>query len=76
MALAQFIAPFEVLPYHDDAAQSYGVIRAELEKLGTPIGALDTLIAAHTLSLHCILITNNIKEFIRVPNLQVENWVK
>ena len=76
MALMQFIAPLAVLPYGDDAAQYYGDLRVHLEKQGTPIGSLDMLIAAHALSTACTLITNNEKEFIRIPNLKIENWVK
>jgi tRNA(fMet)-specific endonuclease VapC len=53
IALAQFIAPIEILPYGDDAAQYYGTLRTHLEKQGTPIGSLDMLIAAHALSTDC-----------------------
>jgi tRNA(fMet)-specific endonuclease VapC len=74
--LAQFIAPLEILPYGDDAAQHYGKLRTHLEKQGTTIGSLDMLIAAHALSIGCTLVTNNVKEFVRIPNLKVENWVK
>ena len=76
MALTQFIAPLELLPYDDEAAQYYGDLRAHLEKMGTPIGSLDMLIAAHALSIDCTLVTNNVKEFIRIPNLKIDNWVK
>jgi len=76
MALTQFIAPLEILPYGDDAAQYYGDIRVHLEKQRTPIGSLDMLIAAHALSAACTLITNNEKKFIRIPNLKIENWIK
>ncbi|MCB2146524.1 MAG: type II toxin-antitoxin system VapC family toxin [Deltaproteobacteria bacterium] len=75
MALAQFIAPLEILPYPDDAAHYYGDLRTRLEKMGTPIGSLDLLIAAHALSVGCRLVTNNEKEFARIPNLKIENWV-
>jgi tRNA(fMet)-specific endonuclease VapC len=75
MALAQFIAPLEILPYGDDAAQYYGTLRTHLEKQGTPIGSLDMLIAAHALSANCTLVTNNEKEFVRIPKLKIENWV-
>jgi len=75
-ALAQFLAPLEISSYGDEAAQQYGRLRALLEKQGTPIGSLDMLIAAHVLSIDCILITNNEKEFNRVPNLKIDNWVK
>jgi len=76
MALTQFIAPLEILPYGDEAAQYYGDLRAHLEKQGTPIGSLDMLIAAHALSLACTLITNSEREFIRIPNLIIDSWAK
>ena len=76
VALAQFIAPLVILPYGDEAAQYYGELRAYLEKQGTPIGSLDMLIAAHALSIACTIVTNNEKEFIRIPNLKIDNWVK
>jgi tRNA(fMet)-specific endonuclease VapC len=76
IALAQFVAPFEILPYDDEAAQYYGVLRAHLEIKGMTIGALDMLIAAHALSNACTLVTNNEREFNRVPNLIIDNWLK
>jgi len=74
LALAQFLAPLEILPYDDRAAAHYGPVRAQLEKLGTPIGPLDMLIAAHALAVEAILVTNNVREFSRVAGLVVENW--
>jgi tRNA(fMet)-specific endonuclease VapC len=74
IALAQFLAPLEIWPYGDEAAHCYGGLRAHLEKKGTPIGSLDMLIAAHALCVPCILITNNTREFHRVPGLKIENW--
>jgi tRNA(fMet)-specific endonuclease VapC len=76
MALAKFLAPLQVAPYDDLAAQEYGRVRAYLEEQGTPIGSMDMLIAAHALSLGCTLITNNEGEFQRVPRLRVRNWAK
>jgi tRNA(fMet)-specific endonuclease VapC len=76
LALTQFIAPLEILPYGDEAAQYYGDIRAHLEKQGALIGSLDMLIAAHALSIPCTLVINNEKEFIRIPNLKIVNWAK
>ena len=76
LALAQFMAPIEIYDYDDVAAQHYGKIHAHLERQGTPIGSLDMLIAAHALSIDCVLITNNESEFRRVSNLKIENWVK
>jgi tRNA(fMet)-specific endonuclease VapC len=74
-ALDEFLSPFEILPFDDRAAEAYGRIRTVLERKGTPIGSLDMLIAAHALSLGVTLVTNNAKEFKRVPHLQVANWV-
>lgn len=76
MALTGFLAPIEVLPYDDRAALRYGPLRAHLERKGTPIGSLDLLIAAHALSMECVLVTSNESEFKRVPGLKVENWTK
>ncbi len=76
LALIQFVVPLEILPYNDLAAREYGVVRSFLEKQGTPLGSLDTLIAAHALALDCTLVTNNEKEFTRVPGLRTANWVK
>lgn len=75
-ALTQFTAPLDILSYDDEAAQYYGELRVYLEKQGMPIGTLDMLIAAHALSTNCVLVTNNEKEFTRVPKLKIENWVK
>ena len=74
MALAQFLAPLEVQPFDDSAAASYGPVRALLASQGTPIGPMDTLIASHALALGSILVTNNVSEYSRVPELVVENW--
>lgn len=74
IALQQFITPLEIYDFDFQASIIYGGIRAGLEKQGTPIGSLDFLIAAHALSRNMILVTNNTKEFNRVPNLIVENW--
>ena len=74
-ALEQFLLPLTIVDFDAGAAKMYGKVRAILEKQGTPIGSLDTLIAAHALSLQITLITNNVREFSRVPNLKLENWV-
>ena len=76
LALAEFMAPLEILPFDDAAAGQYGEIRARLEKLGTPIGAMDLLIAAHALSRQLVLVTNNEREFRRISGLKVMNWVQ
>lgn len=74
-ALALFLAPLEILPFDASAIWHYGDLRATLERRGEPIGALDTMIAAHALASNTILVTNNIREFDRVPGLRLENWV-
>lgn len=76
IALAHFCAPLEICPFDQEAGSSYGAIRTELERAGTPIGPLDTLIAAHAMALDVAVVTNNEREFRRVPGLRVENWVK
>ena len=68
--------PPEIVDFDFAAAQQYGVVRANLEKIGKPIGAYDLMIAAHALSLDLVLVTNNEQEFQRIPDLIVENWVK
>ena len=74
--IEEFLSPLEILPYDEIAASIYGDIRLQLEKRGEPIGPLDLLIAAHALSRNLVLLSNNEKEFKRVKNLKVENWVK
>jgi tRNA(fMet)-specific endonuclease VapC len=69
-----FLRPFQIAPYDHAAARVYGRIRATLERKGEPIGREDLLIAAHALANNGILVTNNEREFLRVPDLQVENW--
>jgi tRNA(fMet)-specific endonuclease VapC len=75
-ALDMFLAPLEILPFDADAGRMYGSVRANLELKGHPIGALDTMIAAHALSIGAVLVTNNTREFERVDGLLLENWVK
>ena len=70
-----FCSRLQVLPYTPKAAQHYGSVRASLEAIGQPIGVNDLHIAAHARSEGLVLVTNNIKEFAKVPALQIENWV-
>ena len=70
----EFASRLTVLPWN--AARAYGDLRAALEALGTPIGNMDTLIAAHALTLGATLVTNNAKHFSRVTGLRLENWVE
>lgn len=75
-ALYEFMLPLEFAAFDEQATVAHGVLRAALEKQGTPIGPLDTMIAAHALSLGVILVTNNTREFKRVPKLTVVDWIK
>ena len=73
-ALEMFLAPLEVLPFDDSVIWHYADLRAALERRGEPIGALDTMIAAHALASNTTLVTNNTREFSRVSGLRLENW--
>ena len=73
-ALDEFIIPLEVVSFDEQAAYVYGNIRASLEKVGTPIGSMDMLIAAHAVSLGIPLVTYNIREFTRISDLTVLDW--
>ncbi len=75
-ALVRFLAPLDILHFDHNAAIAYGQVRAHLERKGRPIGALDTLIGAHALSAGATLVTNNVREFRRLPGLKVENWAR
>lgn len=73
-SLGTFLLPVSVYDFDAEATSVYGRIRVELERRGTPIGPLDTLIAAHALSLGATLVTTNTHELERVPELKVEHW--
>lgn len=73
-ALEMFLAPMQILPFDSQCLWFYADLRASLEKQGLSIGPMDSLIAAHALSIDGTLVTNNIKEFMRVPKLKLENW--
>ncbi len=76
IALMKLFIPFEVVAFDSKAAVVFGSITADLEKKGMKIGSYDSLIAAHALSNNYSLVTNNTKEFTRVHELKVENWVQ
>ena len=69
-----FLRPLEIAPFTSEDAFSYARVRAHLERAGTPIGPLDTLIAAQAVARKLVLVTNNEREFGRVPGLRLENW--
>ena len=74
--LEQVLSAIEILPLTSPADRLYGDIRANLERVGKPIGGNDLLIAAHALASDCILVTDNEREFSRVEGLVVENWLR
>jgi tRNA(fMet)-specific endonuclease VapC len=71
----RFLEPFEIISFDDDCSIIYSKIRATLELKGTVIGPNDYIIAATTLAKNGILVTNNTKEFDRIKNLKLENWI-
>lgn len=75
LALAKFLAPFEIMPFTMTSTDIYGRIRTDLEKRGLPIGPYDLLIAAQAMAENLVLVTNNEREFSRIPELVCENWV-
>jgi len=73
--IEDFARHLDVVDWDTEAADHYGVIRAELEAAGTPIGAMDMMISAHAKSLKAVLVTNNQKHFTKVKGLKIENWI-
>ena len=73
-AVESWIAGFDVQPWPLAATQHYAQARAALERAGTPIGGMDLMIAAHALAEDSVVVTNNAREFLRVPGLAVEEW--
>jgi tRNA(fMet)-specific endonuclease VapC len=74
-AIEHFVARLEVLTFESKAAAHYGQVRAELERAGTPCGSHDMQIGGHARSEGLIIVTNNTREFSRMPGIRVENWV-
>lgn len=70
------LTTIHVLPLEEDADRHYGRLRAQLQKAGTPISGNDLLIAAHALVTNSILVTADIREFGRIPELRTENWLR
>lgn len=75
VAIEHFVARLEVLPFGAKAAAHYGQLRAELERAGMPCGPHDMQIGGHARSEGLILVTNNMREFMRMPGVRAENWV-
>jgi tRNA(fMet)-specific endonuclease VapC len=74
-ALDRSLALLDIVPFDEPAAAVYGAIRARLERRGTTIGPLDMLIAAHAMSANVTLVTHNTREFERLADLRVEDWI-
>lgn len=72
----QFLHMVECLPWDSAAATHFGMIAAELQRAGTGIGAMDTLLASHALAVDAVMVTHNTRHFERVPGLKVENWTQ
>jgi len=73
--IKNFTKYLDVIQWDLEAADCYAMIRTKLEKKGTPIGAMDMMIAAHSQSIDAVLVTNNQKHFSKVKGLKIENWV-
>ncbi len=76
ISLIEFLSIFNILPFDDKDAVEFGIIKADLSKKGKIIGPMDLLISAQAKSRKLILVTNNVKEFERIPSIRIENWVK
>ena len=74
--LEAVLGALQVLPFEKPADAAYGSVRARLEQVGEPIGANDLLLAAQAIALDCILVTDNVREFARVKQLRIENWIR
>jgi tRNA(fMet)-specific endonuclease VapC len=74
-ALLGFTSPFEILPFDDSDAEVFGLLRAKFEREGRIIGQYDMQIASQALNRRLILVTNNVREFERIPELRIENWI-
>ena len=74
LMLIGFVSPFKILPFDGRDAEMFGILRAYLERAGTPIGPYDLQIAAQAAARDCVVVTNNVREFERIPGLKVENW--
>jgi tRNA(fMet)-specific endonuclease VapC len=75
IALLEFLTPINIRPFDEKATREYGLLKKELKDKNCLIGVLDMLIGAHAKSLNLTLVTNNEKEFKRITNLKIENWV-
>lgn len=76
LAIDDFAGRLAVISWDESAADHYGRIRAALENSGTPVGAMDMMIAAHARSMGATLVSNNTRHFENVPDLRLANWTQ
>lgn len=74
-ALLEFLLPFNIIEFEQRDCDKYGEVRHFLETNGTPIGTIDTFIGSMSIARNLTLVTNNVKEFGRIPGIQIENWI-
>ena len=72
----KFLSGVHTLAWDETAADQFAEVRTDLERGGTPIGIMDTMIAAHAKAINAVLVTNNVKHFRRVKGLAIQNWAK
>ncbi|MDR2489965.1 MAG: type II toxin-antitoxin system VapC family toxin [Spirochaetaceae bacterium] len=75
VALIEFLSIMTIKPFDENAAREFGMIKKYLKDRNNIIGPYDMLIGAHAKSLNMTVVTNNVKEFKRIPDLKIENWV-
>jgi tRNA(fMet)-specific endonuclease VapC len=76
IAILEFLISFSLMDFDQSAASYYGKIRKRIESKGTPIGPMDLLLASQAAANNLIFVTHNIKEFERIDNLRLENWLR
>lgn len=76
ISLLEFLSIFEIINFEEKDSQAFGMLKSHLRKSGRMIGAIDTLLAAQSISRNLIFVTNNTKEFERIQNLKIEDWSK
>jgi tRNA(fMet)-specific endonuclease VapC len=76
IALLEFLLPFKFIDFNHNDAYEYGMIRQDLQSKGNIIGNMDILIGAQAVSRELILVTNNVKEFRRIENIKIDNWIE
>jgi len=74
-ALLEFLLPFSILNFEQEDCDKYGEIRYFLESNGTPIGTIDTFIGSMAVARDMTVVTNNVREFERIPGIKIENWM-